>query len=250
MLARVALQVPTGAFAVLAEGDRVVVHGPSTEVSLDDVVRRILRGESEEALAAEILERLGLASPRSGDADYTLAEHRHRYAAWCAARAAGRKLEGATNRAVRLALEASGLPQVVAGPVERWPSSAAEFDRWHRAWCAEVVTSLHGQGVDGATFGRAAKIVAIYLKTLIVCGGHDLEPLAAVAYPPIDRVLLQALAREERFTPDHRRLWRTTAWTELGADGYDAIVASLRDAGLDLGGFWRVERWWSGDPPG
>ena len=109
------------------------------------------------------------------------------------------------------------------------------------------MSSLHDQGVTDATFGRAAKLVAIYLKTLLVCGGRDRTPLARVAHPPIDRVLLKALSRERRFPASARALWRDTNWTAMDADAYNRIIASLREVGLDADGFWRAERWWIGD---
>ena len=44
-----------------------------------------------------------------------LAEHRHRYACWCAARAAQRGWSGVTTARVRSAIEASTLYEVLAG---------------------------------------------------------------------------------------------------------------------------------------
>ncbi|MDP2313445.1 MAG: hypothetical protein Q8P41_11105 [Pseudomonadota bacterium] len=192
----------------------------------------------------------GLMQPVTVGADagrYTLDKHRHRYAAWCAARAAGRGLSGGNNGAFRVALDASDLPELLRGPADRWPSNAAEFDRAHRAWCGAIVSSLHASGADDATFGRAAKVVAIYLKTLIVCGGRERTPLARVAHPPIDRVLLGRLARDKRFPAEVRAMWDRTNWTTLGVDAYDEVIASLRAVGLAADGFWRAEEWWTGD---
>jgi hypothetical protein len=178
---------------------------------------------------------------------YTMTEYRHRYAAWCAARAAGRGLSGGTNAVFRRAIEASELPALLRGPADLWPSSAADFDRAHRTWCAAAVSALHANGAESATFGRSAKLIAIYLKTLAVCGGRESTLLARVAHPPIDRVLLRRLARDERFPAEARAMWADTNWTTLGVDSYDEVIASLRRAGLDAGGFWRAEEWWSGD---
>ena len=183
----------------------------------------------------------------SPDEFYPLSEHRHRYACWCAARAATRGLAGATNRAVRLALEGSSLPNILTGPTDVWPQTSEDFDSAHLGWCGAVLEGLHDHGVTGATFGRAAKIVAIYIKTLVVCGGHQESPLAAVAHPPVDRVLLQALACQQQFPVAARSRWRRTSWTALSEEEYVALIEDLREAGLDRGGFWRAEWWWSGD---
>lgn len=114
---------------------------------------------------------------------------------------------------------------------------------------------LKAQRAPDATFGHAAKAVAIYLKTIVVCGGHDQTPLARIAHPPIDRILLRTLARDRKFPfplkaqalEKARKLWRHTNWTEMDRVIYDEVIESLREAGLDEGGFWRVERWWVGD---
>jgi hypothetical protein len=239
------IHLRNGREALLLTGDAQLRGDGGTA----DLLARWRAGAEPAQLADEVAVRLGLTVPTNAD-DYTLAEHRHRYAAWCAARAAGRGLAGATNGVFRAALEASGLPELVRAESEHWPASSSAFDRAHRGWCAAAVSSLHDQAVTDATFGRAAKLVAIYLKTLLVCGGRDRTPFARVAHPPIDRVLLQALARDQRFPQGTRSLWRATNWTTMDADAYDRILGSLRDVGLDRDGFWRAERWWSGDEAG
>ena len=88
---------------------------------------------------------------------------------------------GSTNATIRKALEASDLPEVVSGPAWSWPSSPEAFDATHRLWCEQILAALHLAGVTTASFGRAAKIVAIYLKTRVVCSGGQRTCLAACA---------------------------------------------------------------------
>lgn len=238
------IHIGSGREALLLTGDAQLRGDGGTM----DLLARWRAGAEPGQLADEVAIRLGLPpSVSTNTNDYSLAEHRHRYAAWCSARAAGRGLAGATNGVFRAALEASELPVLLRADAGQWPTSPPAFDRAHRGWCAAAVSSLHDQGVTDATFGRAAKLVAIYLKTLLVCGGLDRTSFARVAHPPIDRVLLKALSRERRFPASARALWRATNWTAMDADAYDRIIGSLREAGLDGDGFWRVERWWIGD---
>jgi len=230
----------------------VDVNPDGTVASLNqriELVAAHLAGASPAELAGNIAQLLGLhTTPGATEVgDYSLGEHRHRFACWAAARAASRKLAGGSNRAMRIALEESSLPALLLGPQQAWPQSAAEYDRAHSRWCGDVVSSLHGQGVETATYGRAAKLVAVYVKAMIVCGGGAESALGEVAHPPIDRLLLQALAKQPRFPAELRQEWRRTSWTTLDVDGYDEVILSLREAGLDYQGFWRVERWWSGD---
>ena len=106
---------------------------------------------------------------------------------------------------------------------------------------------LKSSGVQEATYGRAAKMVAIYLKTRVVCSLDHESPLRELAHPPIDWVLLKALAADDSFSKAHRALWRQTKWTRLDAPAYARVIESLRVEGLDSGGFWRVEKWWIAD---
>ena len=89
-----------------------------------------------------------------------------------------------------------------------------------------------------------AKIIAIYVKTMVVVGGHHKSPLARVAHPPIDAILLKALAKLT-LPPSLRTICRNTAWTKLDEKSYFELINDLRDAGLAEFGFWQVERHWN-----
>ncbi len=240
-------------FRLVGHGDRFVDISPSGSLNAGhrciDIVTTHLSGTSTSEIAGTLTEMLGLSPSQEAVPNncYTLMEHRHRFACWAAGRAASRKLAGGSNRVLRIALESSTLPALLAGPRHQWPKSATEYDQAHRRWCEDIVGSLHRQGVDSATYGRAAKLVAIYIKSMIVCGGESDARLADIAHPPIDRLLLQALAKEPGFPVSLRALWRSTSWTALCAEDYYVLIGTLRRSGVAQGGFWRAERWWSGD---
>src|SRR5450755_4604971 len=115
---------------------------------------------------------------------YTIAMHQHRFAAWAAARAAQRGLTGTYT--VINALEGCGVV-TVADIANNWPATAAAFDNAHRDWCRALLKRLLSAGIAKATYGRAVKIIAIYLKSRIVLGGHHDTAFARVIHPPIDR---------------------------------------------------------------
>ncbi len=177
-------------------------------------------------------------SPRK----YDIAKHRHRFAAWAAARGAQRRLKGGNVSTLVAALESSALPKLLRGAPSRWPKTSRAYDKAHRLWCKAIVTHLRRRGVN-ATFGRAAKIVAIYVKVVVVNVAPD-SPLASVAHAPIDAYLLEALAQDHSFDPEHRRLWRSARWTQLNEADYYVLVESLRDEGLHEPAFWQIERYW------
>jgi hypothetical protein len=175
---------------------------------------------------------------------YDLFTHRHRFAAWCAARAAQRGLKGGTNALLAEVFESCSFLDLLSQEVSNWPGSQAEVDALLRDTCRGVQRDLVAAGLSDVTYGRAAKLVAIYLKTMVVLGGHEQTSLGMMLHPPIDAILLAALSRDPNFSRAHRSLWRRTRWTQLGEEQYDEVIASLRDAGLAENGFWRIERYW------
>jgi hypothetical protein len=98
--------------------------------------------------------------------------------------------------------------------------------------------------VENVTYGRAAKLVAVYLKTMIVIPNPD-SVFATIAHPPVDRILLQNLARDNEYPNELRKVWSTTNWTDLNENTYYHLIESFRECGLDEPQFWRVERYWT-----
>jgi hypothetical protein len=174
---------------------------------------------------------------------YTIDEHRHRFALWAAARAAQRGLKGGSNAALASALEKCGVVDVVRAPAATWPGAPAAFDAVHEQWCIRVVAELEARGV-ATSFGRAAKLIAIYLKTVVVAAGFHDSALARTLHPPIDDILLSALASDPTFTKPSRQLWKQTRWTRLDRNSYAELIRSLRGERLDTPAFWMIERYW------
>lgn len=169
---------------------------------------------------------------------YSLDEHRHRFAAWAAARAAQRAFASVPELVA--ALEASGLPERLRSTEwPNWPGSREAFDQFHRETCRRIVAHLEPTHPD-ASYGRAAKLMAVYLKALVVCGGHAEHPLASVAHPPIDRILLQNLAKTPRLSS-----CGDIGWTQLSEEDYFNLIGLLRDEGLAAPRFWEVEEAWT-----
>lgn len=185
---------------------------------------------------------LGATCERRSLMDYDLHEHRHRFAVWAAARAAQR---GLTNVAVlRSALEATDLRASLTSP-DSLNSTASEYDQRHRRWCISILDHLRRGGVAKAMYGRAAKLVAVYVKVMVVVGPASASSLAAVAHPPIDRLLLQALSKSPDLSATSRRRFAGVAWTQLDEDQYYQLIADLRRVVGSAEPFWILERHWS-----
>jgi hypothetical protein len=218
-----------------------------------------------------------LPENRTGDStDYTLDEHRHRFAVWAAACAYRRGGSGGgyTYRNAKLMLETAGVRETRS--VQDLPEPD-QIDAYidvliHKLMAAAPPTYTAkvkpGNGDTAktekvvltfiCTYGRAAKLVNIYLKSKLICGNtqHDDIRLAKL-HPPLDRELLNALDRLAREKQDKsvpelfRKLWAVArtkgdAWTEFDKPTYEAYIAAIKalQGGLPL---WAVEKYWKNE---
>lgn len=213
-------------------------------------------------------------APKIGDAsDYTLDEHRHRFAVWAAARAYSRGGSGGgyTLETARLVLEAAGVRDIRSVEDLPEPDQIDQFNDGliHRVMAAAPPTyTADEKDVESGTsekkkverefvctYGRAQKLVNIYLKSKLICGStcHDDIRLARL-HPPLDRELLKALGRLARAKPaaplhhSFKRLWdvapaKGDSWTDFDKATYDAYVAAIKalQGGRPL---WAVEEYW------
>lgn len=174
---------------------------------------------------------------------YDMTEHRHRFASWAAARAVQRGWRSATAEKLRDALEHSGIREFV-GDVELRNIDECSFRESHRRLCRALIESLSQQGVD-ATFGRAAKLVAVYLKVMVVLSPAGDCDLALVVHPPIDRTILQNVAAAPDVHSPYKLFWKTVNWTQLTEEDYYSLIGQLRVLIPSSHPFWTLERYWN-----
>jgi hypothetical protein len=172
---------------------------------------------------------------------YDLAEHRHRFAGWAAARAAQRNFTSVKN--LRAALQATDIRRVLSDP-QTLQLSQDQFNNQHRKWCRAICSRLATLGIKNATYGRAAKLVAVYLKATVIMAETCDSSLGRSLHPPIDRVLLRALASSTEITSRHQTEWRSINWTQLEEKPYYELIGQLREALPPGAPFWTIEEYW------
>ena len=175
---------------------------------------------------------------------YELFTHRHNFAVWAAARAAQRGFAGADVPALRGALEASGVQRFLSDP-QFADIDCTRFEELHRLWCNSICHFLENRSIGRVTYGRAAKLLAVYLKSMVIIGGSAYTSLGRCIHPPIDRRLLQTLAGDPSFEPQHRAVWRQTNWTQLTENDYYNLVRQLRSGLPQEIPFWMLEEHWT-----
>lgn len=162
---------------------------------------------------------------------YTIEEHIHRYAVWAAARAVQRNFT--TTAIIRYAIERTKLRTLNSRSGIDTPEA---YDKFHRQTCKALVKAFEAKDVP-CEFGRAAKIVAIYLKTTVVVRDSGESRLAKIIHPPIDRFLLHRLHEEH----DEFKL-KDLNWTQLDETTYYKLIKDLR---AYYGAcFWKIEKLW------
>ncbi|HEY8897540.1 MAG TPA: hypothetical protein VIM79_22095 [Niastella sp.] len=164
---------------------------------------------------------------------YHFNDHRHRYAVWTAARAVQRNFTITT--AIREAIESSDLRDFMENEKEY---NQIEFDAFHKTCAGKIIDSFKNQGIENVSYGRAAKIIAIYLKTTVVLCNKATCTKSDVIHPPVDRILLQNLAKTE---PGLKEL-ADKNWTMFDLQNYWQTVELIRSR---FGSFnWRLEEFW------
>ena len=172
---------------------------------------------------------------------YEIDEHRHRFSVWAAARAAQRGFSGVDT--LRRALEACGIVEFLE-TANLNDIDATRFDALHRQWCMSVVDFLKEAGKENVTFGRGAKLIAIYLKAVVVLGPGAETVFARIAHPPIDSILLGNLAASD-VASEQKSNWAKTKWTKLNDKEYYELIMQLRQALGPEEPFWKLERFWT-----
>jgi|JI7StandDraft_1071085.scaffolds.fasta_scaffold56137_2 hypothetical protein len=164
--------------------------------------------------------------------EYSLEEHKHRFAIWTAARAVQRSWTTTAN----ISKVINSVNLIDFAKSIQTKNDESSFDKLHIQVCEQMIEEFCKIYVK-ATYGRVAKIVAIYLKTYIVIGSTFDNNTIEHIHPPIDRILLRNL-------PKHQHLDAISKlnWTQLDKAKYLEIVKKIRDT---LGFFnWRLEKYW------
>ena len=88
---------------------------------------------------------------------------------WTGARATQRGLALASTKILCGAIEATSVRKFLRDPVSLGIDAKC-FESRHREWCNAALEYLFEQGVESVTFGRVAKLFAVYLKVMVVVG--------------------------------------------------------------------------------
>lgn len=174
---------------------------------------------------------------------YSIEDHKHRLAAWAASRAASVKgCRFSVEDGVRI-LECAGFDARFSKP-DNLPGRT-ELDSCHRRWREDVIAEAKNRNLH-FTHGVAAKLINCYLKVRFVCGGHEVDTRVAALHPPIDGLMLKALAMAE--DPKIQGRWKgfgNRPWSKLDSETYESLIGLIRQT-VGAAPMWSIEEYWRG----
>lgn len=183
-------------------------------------------------------------SGRPGEDVYSIEKHTHLFAAWAASRAASVKGCRFSVEHGRAILETIGFTADFASPAQL--PKPQDVDAKHRQWRYNACRFAGENGLH-LTHGVAAKLINMYVKSRFVCGGHQWHENVAAMHPPIDKLLLDELARTDfgKAGKDWRRISRN-GWSNLTSQSYEDVIQLMR---VNIGEkpFWMIEEFWKGN---
>lgn len=174
---------------------------------------------------------------------YTIEDHKHRFSAWAASRAASVNRCRFTVEQGKAFIQATGIDKLLSTPEKLPPPDLV--DDFHREWRNKIIKVAH-RDLPKITHGVAAKLINVYLKAGFVCGGHHDHERVRALHPPIDSLLLEELL--EKDVGGFCSAWRKAKyirWSKFNSEQYEAVIGNIRKS-LKGAPLWEIERYWRG----
>ncbi len=166
----------------------------------------------------------------------------HNFAVWAGARASQR---GFTSvKVLKDALESCGIQSFARNP--NVLISAEDFDLSHKQWCEKICEYLQSHDIKKVSYGRAAKLIAVYLKAIVVIPNINSEQ-AKFIHPPIDRILLQNMSKSEialKLKEHDRKVLMEANWTKFDSNKYEEVLNIIRQH-MGEKPLWQIEKYWT-----
>lgn len=181
---------------------------------------------------------------KSEEQDYDFGEHCHRYACWVAARAAS--VSRFSNGQIASFIDDLQIKQ----EVEKLRKKKSLSHEIYKKWFEDIVTGMEKsmnlsqkaktdrkKKLRNISFGIAAKVVSVYVKTYEIIPEKGISVLSTYAFPPIDSFLLKKLKAAGIIEIEK------TNWSTFNKNEYFRIIEILRNNKSGFP-FWMIEKNW------
>jgi len=165
---------------------------------------------------------------------YKFSQYLHNFSVWTAASAVNRNFT--TTKNISDVINKICLIKFVL----KYPKMTPEkFNRLHKKLCNYIINEFEKMKIK-CSYGRAAKIIAIYLKTSIIITEKGEGSFTNVIHPPIDRIFLNNISnkfKEKDFD------FKKVAWTKLTENEYWKIYDKILERIKFFN--WQLEEYWN-----
>lgn len=183
---------------------------------------------------------------------YDIHKHRHIFSAWAAGRASSVALfcrfpvKSAFEIIEHVGLQDINLADELPSP-DKLKISHRKWRQKAKDYAKTMESSLFHSEVHAKNFtdGIAAKLINIYLKSKFISGPDVRHENIAALHPPVDRLLLNELARKDVKRAKDWKRYRDKGWSSFSSNDYEEVMGLITDHqnGSPL---WQIERYWPG----
>lgn len=169
---------------------------------------------------------------------YTIEEHTHRFACWAAARAAS--ISMFTNKEIAQIIHHVALKEELNELLSAKSITHDDYYNWFIKITDKVESTMSQTKrmknerllKRNISFGIAAKVVSIYVKTCEIIPKAGKSLLSQVAFPPVDSILLKKMG------------FNDIAWSTFNKETYLNVIRVIwqKTQGQP---FWKIETNWS-----
>ena len=168
---------------------------------------------------------------------YILFEHKHRFSAWAASRAAS------TIKCRFKVEQGQKILEIVKN--KSLPKSQKAFDSFHKNMRIQIITEAKKIKLN-FTHGIAAKLLNCYLKSMYVNDESIDIKNRNIIHPPIDSLLLESLYKNN--VGGAKKQWKKAKdirWSNFSSEDYQEVIDEIVKI-YSKEGLWKVEEYWSG----
>jgi len=176
--------------------------------------------------------------------EYQIQDHIHLYASWAAGRASSVKNNRFKVEIAQKILSKSVIKSFILNP-DALPTNEKEFTLSHKIWRQQIIDLAEEEELH-LTHGISAKLINMYLKSTIICGGFHKHKNTKFIHPPIDRVLLKELYRVN--FNNKKKFWKeyeNIAWSKFNSEQYEKVISEIK-VGINGAPLWEIEKYWKG----